>query len=76
MSHDEALRQLASECPVKILDRLHALGIYVHGTTARFPGKVLCFHKDSPLPDDWAPTEAQAALWADDQNAGPSAAHG
>ena len=63
MSHEEAVRRLAEECPRKILGLLHAVGHYVHGTSARFPGKVLCFHKDSELPDDWAPTPAQARVW-------------
>jgi hypothetical protein len=60
MSQDEAWLQLARECPRKILGTLHRHGHYVHGTSSRFPGKVLCFHRDSPLPDDWTPTPAQA----------------
>jgi hypothetical protein len=75
MTHDDALKQLACECPRRIIDVLHAKGLYVHGRSARFPGKVLCFHKDSPLPDDWEPTEAQAALHAADAQQRP-AAHG
>jgi hypothetical protein len=59
MSQDEALQQIARECPRKILPGLHACGHYLHGTSARNPGKVLCFHKDSPLPPDWTPTPAQ-----------------
>jgi hypothetical protein len=59
MSQSEALQQLARECPRKILPALHACGHYLHGTSARFPGKVLCFHKDSDLPTDWTPTPAQ-----------------
>ena len=50
MSDDEALKQLAQECPRKIMGLLHAKGHYVHCTSDRFPGKVLCFHKDSELP--------------------------
>jgi hypothetical protein len=76
MTHDEALKQLTSECPRKIMGLLHAKGLYVHGTSARFPGKVLCFHKDSPLPDDWAPTAAQATLQQTGQQQQPPAAHG
>ncbi len=60
MSPDEALVQLARECPRKILPALHACGHYVHGTSAARPGKVLCFHRDSILPADWTPTPAQA----------------
>jgi hypothetical protein len=71
-----ALNQLASECPCRIIGLLHAKGIYVHGTSARFPGKVLCFHKDSPLPDDLVPTPAQAALWEANKRQPPPAAHG
>ena len=63
MSQDEARLQLARECPRKILASLHLRGLYVHGTSARFPGKVLCFHKDSELPADWVPTPAQARVW-------------
>jgi hypothetical protein len=60
MTDDEALAQLAHECPRKILGLLHAKGHYLHCTSARFPGKVLCFHKDSELPGDSALTQAQA----------------
>jgi hypothetical protein len=60
MSQDEAWVQLARECPRKIMGPLHRLGHYVHGTSSRFPGKVLCFHRDSELPPDWTPTPAQA----------------
>jgi hypothetical protein len=60
MTDEEALQQLAQECPRKILGMLHAKGHYLHCTSARFPGKVLCFHKDSELPADCALTPAQA----------------
>lgn len=60
MSQEEALMQLARECPRKILPALHARGHYRHGTSQRYPGKVLCFHRDSSLPADWIPTPAQA----------------
>jgi hypothetical protein len=63
MSLEEAWIQLARECPRKIIGPLHRQGYYVHGTSARFPGKVLCFHCDSERPDDWTPTPAQAAAW-------------
>lgn len=63
MSDDEALDQLAAECPRKILGLLHAKGQYVHCTSARFPGKVLCFHKESELPGDCVPTPAQSHFW-------------
>lgn len=59
MSDDEALKQLAQECPRKIMGLLHAKGHYVHCTSDRFPGKVLCFHKDSELPAEGELTEAQ-----------------
>jgi hypothetical protein len=59
MSDDEALKQLAAECPRKIMGLLHAKGHYVHCTSDRFPGKVLCFHKDSELPADGELTDAQ-----------------
>lgn len=62
MSRDEALAQLTRECPRKIMSKLHACGNYLHGTSARYPGKVLCYHKDSALPADWQPTPAQEAL--------------
>lgn len=60
MSQDEAWLQLARECPRKILGTLHRQGRYVHGTSSRYPGKILCFHCESPLPEDWTPTPAQA----------------
>jgi hypothetical protein len=75
MSCEEAWNELAHECPRKILGLLHAKGLYVHGTSARFPGKVLCFHKDSPRPDDWQPTPAQERAWQEAQQ-DPPAAHG
>jgi hypothetical protein len=59
MTDEEALRQLAHECPRKIMGMLHARGHYLHCTSARFPGKVLCFHKDSDLPADSVLTPAQ-----------------
>jgi hypothetical protein len=59
MTDEEAVQQLALECPRKIMGLLHAKGHYIHCTSARFPGKVLCFHKDSELPADSAPTAAQ-----------------
>jgi len=59
MSDEEALKQLAHECPRKIMGMLHAKGHYVHCTSDRFPGKVLCFHKDSELPADAELTDAQ-----------------
>lgn len=62
MSQDEACVQLARECPRKILGALHCQGHYHHGTSSRFPAKVLCFHRDSTLPDDWTPTPAQAVI--------------
>jgi hypothetical protein len=76
MTHEEATNELARECPRKILGLLHARGLYLHGTSDRFPGKVLCFHKDSPRPDDWVPTAAQACLWDASAGQQPPAAHG
>jgi hypothetical protein len=76
MTHEEAAKELAHECPRRILDLLHARGIYIHCTSDRFPGKILCFHKDTPRPDDWAPTAAQAALWDASEGQHPPAAHG
>ncbi len=60
MTDEEALRQLALECPRKIMGMLHARGQYLHCTSARFPGKILCFHKDSTMPADTVITAAQA----------------
>ena len=59
MSDEEARQELARECPRKIMGLLHVRGHYIHCTSDRFPGKVLCFHKDSELPADSAPTPAQ-----------------
>jgi hypothetical protein len=70
MTDEEALRQLGQECPRKILGLLHARGQYLHCTSARFPGKVLCFHKDSEIPADCTLTPAQAHFG---QAGGPSA---
>jgi hypothetical protein len=51
------------ECPRRIMGELHRCGDYHHGTTARYPGKVLCCHKATPLPEGWQPTPAQARAW-------------
>ncbi|MBY0229066.1 MAG: hypothetical protein K2W96_07295 [Gemmataceae bacterium] len=60
MSDNEALGQLSQECPRKIMGLLHARGEYLHCTSARFPGKVLCFSRDSEIPEDCVLTDAQA----------------
>jgi hypothetical protein len=60
MSAEETWLHVARECPRRIIAPLHARGEYVHGTTPRLPGKVLCCHRDTALPDGWTPTTAQA----------------
>jgi hypothetical protein len=60
MNHDELWLYVAQECPRRIIGALHRSGEYHHGTSARFPGKILCCHRDTPLPEGWAPTRAQA----------------
>ncbi|NBO93111.1 MAG: hypothetical protein EBV06_12505 [Planctomycetia bacterium] len=60
MTDADALSQLAHECPRKIMGLLHAQGQYFHYTSPRFPGKVLCFHKDSEVPADCTPTKPQS----------------
>jgi hypothetical protein len=65
MTPEEAWSQVARECPRRIMAALHKSGEYVHGTTPRSPGKVLCCHRDAPLPAGWTPTPAQQqAGWA------------
>jgi hypothetical protein len=59
MTDTEVWVALARECPRRIMSELHACGEYHHGTCARFPGKVLCCHRNSELPDGWKPTPAQ-----------------
>jgi hypothetical protein len=63
MPPEEAWSRVAGECPRRILGALHRQGVYHHGTSGRFPGKVLCCHRDTPLPEDWTPTAAQAMAW-------------
>ena len=63
MTADDAWQQVAHECPLRILAELHRSGEYAHGRTARFPGKVLCCHRDAPRPDGWVPTPAQGRAW-------------
>jgi hypothetical protein len=65
-SHD-AWRQVAQECPRRIISTLHSHGHYIHVTSARFPGKVLCIHRDGTLPADWTPTPAQEEAWQSQQ---------
>ncbi len=60
MTPAEAWSEVARECPRRIVPALHRSGEYVHGTTPRFPGKVLCCHRDTPLPEGWIPTPIQA----------------
>lgn len=67
MSDEEALRQLSQECPRRVMGVLHARGMYLHCTSDRFPGKVLCFHKDSEIPEDCVLTEAQACFHENEQ---------
>jgi hypothetical protein len=59
MNPEDVWSELAHECSRRIIAALHQSGEYRHGTTPRFPGKVLCCHRDAPLPEDWAPTPAQ-----------------
>jgi hypothetical protein len=59
MTSEEAWLRVAQECPRRILASLHSSGVYHHGTTTRFPGKILCCHHDAPLPEDWTATPAQ-----------------
>ena len=73
MSHDEAWQAVGQECPRRILAALHRSGEYRHGTSPRFPGKVLCCHKDTPLPQDWTPTPAQARASEASRSAAPAA---
>ncbi len=63
MPHEEAWTRVAHECPRRIIGELHCSGEYHHGTTSRFPGKVLCCHRDTALPPDWTPTPAQEEAW-------------
>ena len=73
MPHEEAWQAVAQECPRRILAALHQNGEYRHGTSPRFPGKVLCCHKDTPLPEDWTPTQAQGEAAKTSQSAPPAA---
>ncbi len=59
MTRDDAWRAVARECPLRIIGELHRSGDYAHGTAARYPGKVLCCHRDELRPEGWRPTEAQ-----------------
>jgi hypothetical protein len=64
MTREEAWLRVAPECPRRILAVLHRRGEYRHGTTPRFPGKVLCCHESAALPEGWTPTVAQEQAWA------------
>jgi hypothetical protein len=59
MADKEVWMALARECPRRIMGELHLCGEYHHGTSSRFPGKILCCHKGSPLPEGWQATPAQ-----------------
>jgi hypothetical protein len=45
------------------MGELHARGQFEHGTSARFPGKVLCCEAKTTKPEGWEPTEAQMRAW-------------
>ena len=74
MAAEEAWLRVARECPRRLLAALHRSGEYAHGTSLRYPGKVLCCHRDAELPEGWTPTPAQALAEQATQNGG--AAHG
>jgi hypothetical protein len=59
MPPEEVWLRVARECPRRIVAALHRSGEYSHGTSSRYPGKVLCCHRDSELPEGWVPTPAQ-----------------
>jgi hypothetical protein len=59
MTDKEVWMALARECPRRIMGELHLCGEYHHGTSSRFPGKILCCHKRFVLPEGWQPTQAQ-----------------
>ncbi len=63
MPLEQAWLRVARECPRRIIGELHETGEYLHGTSDRFPGKVLCCHHDTPLPEGWVPTPAQEQAW-------------
>jgi hypothetical protein len=60
---EEAWLGVARECPCRVLAALHRAGEYVHGTTPRYPGKVLCRRRGGQPPEGWAPTPAQQQAW-------------
>ncbi len=53
--------EVAQECPRRIMGVLHRQGLYVHGICPARPGRVLCLHRDTPLPEGWQLTPAQQA---------------
>ena len=63
---EEVWRHVAQECPRRIIGELHQCGHYRHGTSARYPNKVLCLHYETPPPEGWAPTPAQAQAELED----------
>lgn len=54
----EVWASVQCECPRRIIAQLHACGKFEHGTSTRFPGKVLCCEAQAPKPEGWMPTEA------------------
>ena len=62
-------QEVAHECPRRIIEELHQCGDYRHGTSSRFPGKVLCLCRTTPDPEGWVPTEAQEAAWEEAESA-------
>ncbi len=59
----EVWTSVQRECPRRIRGELHASGQFEHGTSARFPGKVLCCEAHTAKPEGWVPTERSYEAW-------------
>ena len=63
---EEVWTRVAQECPRKIVGELHQCGKYRHGTSAKYPNRVLCLHYETPPPEGWVPTPAQQEAQQED----------
>jgi len=70
--NSDVWQEIEHECPRRIIGELHCCGEYRHGTSTRFPGKVLCLHCDTPDPQGWEPTGAQLLAWQEQEALAPS----
>ena len=59
LAADNLADRLWQECPRRICGHLHVAGWYRHYKSNSKPDKVLCFHRDATLTQEYQCTDAQ-----------------